>query len=212
MTVFEAVRENVTARMAAEALGLRVRWNGMACCPFHPDRHPSMKLDERYYCFGCHASGDAIDFTSNYLNVDKRDAAEKLTEMFGLSYEKSHHRHQPKGTNFVADTARRFNDWCKWALDVLERYERFNACVKERQAPEPGDEEWPDAFLCALMEQDTIAYLRDILENGTLQARIDLYDNDRERINEYEKRMERHPAGEDHGTASVSDKGSAEKG
>ena len=46
MTVFEAVRENVTARMAAEALGLQISRNGMACCPFHDDRHPSMKLDE----------------------------------------------------------------------------------------------------------------------------------------------------------------------
>ena len=84
--------------------------------------------------------------------------------------------------------------------------------MKERQAPEPGDEEWPDAFLCALREQDTIACLRDILENGTLPARIDLYDNDRERINEFEKRMEGHPEWEDHGTASVSDAGNADKG
>ena len=71
MTVFEVVRENVTARMAAEALGLQVNRNSMACCPFHDDRHPSMKLDERYYCFGCHASGDAIDFASSYLHLGK---------------------------------------------------------------------------------------------------------------------------------------------
>ncbi|MFR8352936.1 MAG: CHC2 zinc finger domain-containing protein [Blautia obeum] len=25
----------------------------MACCPFHKDRHPSMKADKIYHCFAC---------------------------------------------------------------------------------------------------------------------------------------------------------------
>ncbi len=50
MNVFEVVKENVTARQAAEAYGLKVGRTGMACCPFHSDKSPSMKLDERYYC------------------------------------------------------------------------------------------------------------------------------------------------------------------
>ena len=60
MNVFEVVKENVTARQAAEAYGLKVGRTGMACCPFHSDKSPSMKLDERYYCFGCGATGDAV--------------------------------------------------------------------------------------------------------------------------------------------------------
>ena len=57
MNVFEVVKENVTARQAAEAYGLKEGRTGMACCPFHSDKSPSMKLDERYYCFGCGATG-----------------------------------------------------------------------------------------------------------------------------------------------------------
>ena len=34
MNVFEIVKENVTARQAAEAYGLKVGRTGMACCPF----------------------------------------------------------------------------------------------------------------------------------------------------------------------------------
>lgn len=49
MNVFEVVKENVTARQAAEAYGLKVGRTGMACCPFHSGKSPSMKLDERYY-------------------------------------------------------------------------------------------------------------------------------------------------------------------
>ena len=44
MNVFEVVKENVTARQAAEAYGLKVGRTGMACCPFHSDKSPSMKL------------------------------------------------------------------------------------------------------------------------------------------------------------------------
>lgn len=87
MTDFEVVSQNVTARMAAETLGLQVGRNGMARCPFHPDRNPCLKLSERYYCFGCHAIGDAIDFAANYLNAEKRDAAIQLAKLFNLSYD-----------------------------------------------------------------------------------------------------------------------------
>lgn len=53
MNVFEVVKGNVTARQAAEAHGLKVSRTDMACCPFHSEKSPSMKLAERYYCFGC---------------------------------------------------------------------------------------------------------------------------------------------------------------
>lgn len=64
MHLFEAVKQSVTTRQAAERYGLNVNRNGMAVCPFHRDRHPSMKVDRRYYCFGCGATGDVIDFVS----------------------------------------------------------------------------------------------------------------------------------------------------
>ena len=53
MTLFEQVKECVTARQAAEHYGIKVKRNGMACCPFHKDRHPSMKADKIYHCFAC---------------------------------------------------------------------------------------------------------------------------------------------------------------
>lgn len=43
MTIFEAVKTTVAPRMAAEHFGLSVSRNGMVCCPFHDDSHPSMK-------------------------------------------------------------------------------------------------------------------------------------------------------------------------
>ena len=44
MNVFEAVKQTVTTRQAAELYGIRVNRHGMAVCPFHNDRNPSMKV------------------------------------------------------------------------------------------------------------------------------------------------------------------------
>ena len=87
MNVFEAVKQSVTTRQAAEHYGIHVGRNGMACCPFHNDKTPSMKLDRRYHCFGCGADGDVIDFTAALYGLGKKEAAVQLAQDFGLSYE-----------------------------------------------------------------------------------------------------------------------------
>ena len=46
----------------------------MVCCPFHNDRTPSMKVDSRFYCFGCGDSGDVIDFAALLHGLGKREA------------------------------------------------------------------------------------------------------------------------------------------
>ena len=89
MNVFEAVKQSVTTRQAASFYGIRVGRNGMVCCPFHNDRTPSMKVDSRFYCFGCGASGDVIDLAALLHGLGKREAAVRLAEDFGVSYEKS---------------------------------------------------------------------------------------------------------------------------
>ena len=52
MNIFEQVKESITTKQAAIHYGINVNQNDMVCCPFHNDRHPSMKVSERYYCFG----------------------------------------------------------------------------------------------------------------------------------------------------------------
>lgn len=83
MTVFERVKRAVSLRDAAECYGLAVTRNGMALCPFHEDHNPSLKLNEDYfYCFGCGAKGDVIDFTGKLLGISSWSAAQKLEQDF----------------------------------------------------------------------------------------------------------------------------------
>ena len=87
-SVFEAVKQSITVREAAQMYGIEVNRSGMACCPFHDDKNPSMKLNEEYfYCFGCGATGDVIDFTARLYNLSPKEAAEKLAQDFGLAYD-----------------------------------------------------------------------------------------------------------------------------
>ena len=66
MNLYETVKGQVTPQMAAERYGLPVNRSGMACCPFHDDRTPSMKLyPDHFHCFGCGPTGDVIDLTAH---------------------------------------------------------------------------------------------------------------------------------------------------
>jgi DNA primase len=76
--LFSSVKEAVTVREAAEFYGIRVNRSGMACCPFHNDKNPSMKIDQRFHCFGCGADGDVINFTARLFGLGNKEAAEKL--------------------------------------------------------------------------------------------------------------------------------------
>ena len=81
--VFEAVKQAVPTRQAAEFYGVQVGRNGMACCPFHDDKHPSMKVDRRFHCFGCQADGDVIDFTARLFGLNKKEAASRVSVRCG---------------------------------------------------------------------------------------------------------------------------------
>ena len=52
---------------------------GMARCPFHPDRRPSMSVkNNRYKCFSCGARGDAIDLAMQMDGLQFREAVKRL--------------------------------------------------------------------------------------------------------------------------------------
>ncbi len=71
----------------------RVGRRFVGLCPFHSEGTPSLSVNPEqglYYCFGCHASGDAISFVMNTLKVDFQDALEHLARRSGIELSKSH--------------------------------------------------------------------------------------------------------------------------
>ena len=84
MSIFSEVKEYLTARQVAEYYGLQVKRNGLACCPFHDDKHPSMKIEKNYHCFACGVGGDVVDYVSRMFGLSQYDAALQLIEDFQL--------------------------------------------------------------------------------------------------------------------------------
>ena len=163
MNVFEAVKHSVTTRQAASFYGIRVGRNGMVCCPFHNDRTPSMKVDSRFYCFGCGASGDVIDFAALLHGLGKREAAVRLAEDFGVSDEKSgnappdrkrHNRSQPRQKS----AEQRFQETERYCFRVLCDYQRLLEHWKTAYAPQPQDAIWHPLFVEALQRISSVSY------------------------------------------------------
>ena len=175
MNVFETVKANVTARMVAEHYGLKVNRHGMACCPFHNDKNPSLKLTERYYCFGCGEKGDAIDFVGKYFGLEPKDAAIKICQDFGLEYDsKSSYRSPPKSVKPIRPKKtdeQIFKETCDYCYRVLCDYRQLLDKWKIEYAPKDESCEWHPYFCEALQESDHIEYLLDILWEGTATDR-----------------------------------------
>lgn len=58
-----------------------------APCPFHQEKSASFHVDDRkgfYYCFGCHAKGDAVTFVKESENTGFMDAVEILAREAGM--------------------------------------------------------------------------------------------------------------------------------
>lgn len=90
MTVFEAVKQ-ISCNDAAERLGLRGKRTGATqgrwLCPFHDDHQPSMACYDstnRFYCFSCHASGDAANLFAKVRGLSPVEAAKAALTEFGL--------------------------------------------------------------------------------------------------------------------------------
>ncbi|MBO9479072.1 DNA primase [Shimia sp. R11_0] len=70
-----------------------------APCPFHHEKTASFHVDDRkgyYYCFGCHAKGDAIKFVTETENVSFIEAVEILAEEAGMQMPKRDPQAQQK--------------------------------------------------------------------------------------------------------------------
>ena len=157
MNQFESVKTAVTLRQAAETYGLRVLPNGMTCCPFHEDAHPSLKLNEDYFfCFGCGASGDVIDFTAKLFGVSLKDAVTKLAADFGVSEDAR--QVSVRQNPFRLDELR-----CRRVLtDYLHLLKEWKTCY----APKTPEDSLDDRFVESCQQYDRIAGLLEMLDEA----------------------------------------------
>lgn len=141
--VNEQIKSAISVKEAAEHYGLKAGRNDVVCCPFHNDRGPSLKLNEKYFfCFGCGAKGDIFDFVMKLFNIPFDKAVERLCEDFSLPY-----------GNCTELTQSERNELLRRSQEVIERQKQKEAYRKQLLDEYFGL--W-DAFVA--LEYNTIKY------------------------------------------------------
>ena len=174
MNLFETVKSAVTVKQAAEYYGCKVNRGDMICCPFHDDRHPSMKLNRDYfYCFGCGANGDVIDFVARLFGLSSYEAAKKLAYDFGIDPDKPPAAMALKKPYPLARAFRNDEMYCQRVLcDYLHLLESW----KVQYAPKTPEDALDDRFVEACQMHCHIEYMADVLTVGDLEERVALVD------------------------------------
>ena len=155
MTVFELVRQEITAKQAAELYGLKFDRTGRGFCPWHDDgRHAALQFfaDGGCYCHSCHAYGDAIDITAAMLGLRPKSAARLLYKDFNLN-QPVDNRPDPSSklkAKQKRDAKAAFNKRWNYLCDVVREADARLATY----TPETIDAEF-DLLLAARAKADT---------------------------------------------------------
>lgn len=191
MNVFEAVKQSVTTRQAAEHYGIRVNRSGMCACPFHNDKTPSMKVDRRFHCFGCQADGDVIDFVSRLTGTGTREAAVMLAQDFSIPYEDrtptGRSRPSPKAPPETPE--QQFKRMERYAFRVLSDYYHLLRRWEKDLAPQTPEEAWNPLFTEALQNKTKVEYLLDTLLFSGMEERASLITEYGKEVKRLERRM-----------------------
>lgn len=171
MNVFDAVKQSVTTRQSAEMYGLKICRNNMVSCPFHNDRTPSMKVDNRFHCFGCGADGDVIDFVSRLYGISRLEAAQKIASDFGIFYDNKPVKAKPKKVVRKKSNAQIYAEAEQRCFRVLSDYYHLLKKWEIDYAPNKEDEIWHPLFVEALQEKSHLEYLLGILVFGEIEEK-----------------------------------------
>lgn len=156
MTQIDKVRA-IPIREVFQRYGFEIGRGGFCRCPFHQERTPSCKVyQDSFYCFGCGAHGDAIDFVKQYDKVGFREAVDRLSAQFGIADDSrsTAQRVADGKAAFMHKIAREKRE--KEHKDLVNLWRsaveslRYAEAVMEAFEPEIQDEEWSEAFCWSL--------------------------------------------------------------
>ena len=174
MNLFEIVKYGVSCREAAELYGVEVNRYGMALCPFHNDRHPSLYVaDDHYYCFACGEHGDVIDFAARLFGLPLYEAAQRLAADFHLPPDKP-----PSAAALhakrIRTEAQQLRENERLCFSVLSDYARVLRDWKVQYAPQSPAEAPDERFVEACHKLDEVEYYLNILTSGNSYERSEV--------------------------------------
>ncbi len=103
VNIVDIVSEHVVLKKSGSQLG--------GLCPFHSERTPSFSVSEAkqlYYCYGCHAGGDSINFLKEIHGLSFTEAVQDLAERAGIQLSINPNAHGEQKKNQTAFRLNRF--------------------------------------------------------------------------------------------------------
>ncbi|ETP71229.1 DNA primase [Lachnospiraceae bacterium JC7] len=194
MNLFEKVKALISARTVISDYGVKISKNEMACCPFHNDKHPSMKVtDDHYHCFGCGSHGDVISFVARLKGLSNYDAACEIIREYSLPIETEHSIKDKERKKFlknksqesyVTSVKKQFYGWVNEKVHELRDCEELIAETKEYiLRTDPGVALNSNRFAYMLQKESTIGYWLHILCMGDDADKRSLFLEEREEVN-----------------------------
>lgn len=200
MSIFTEVKEVVSAKDAAFNYGVKVKKNGMCCCPFHDDKHPSMKVDKRYHCFVCGADGDVINFVQNMFGLDALGSAKKLINDFRLNIatepkkesikEHLERTRAEQARERKANIEAAFQSWFRETCYIYSEYHQYLYRWKQEYSPVRTVEDIDIRYVEACQQLDFISNrLDDMWFNWTEAEKKEFFLSGREEVKRIEERV-----------------------
>ena len=119
MEFAEQLKSSVDIVSVIQSYGPRLRKSGnnySGLCPFHNEKTPSFSVSatkQFYYCFGCHAKGDVINFVMEIEKVSFYEALKTLAERHGIP--------MPKRSQYADDDSK-----LRGAIFQMQEYAQEN--------------------------------------------------------------------------------------
>lgn len=163
----------------ARRYGIEPNRAGFAVCPFHHEKTASLKLhQDHYYCFGCGAHGDVIDFVSRLCRINALDAAKQLNKDFGLRLDvgRAPDAAELRKRERIAEIRQQFEKWKSETLNC------FDKCIRTANTADISRaDKLTDAETVAVRYKESLEYWADVLLHGDMGQQMSIF-RDREEV------------------------------
>ena len=173
----------------AKFYGLEISHSGIACCPFHNDNTPSMKIyEDHFYCFGCGSTGDCTGFVAKLFNISQLEATKKISYDFGL---RLFTQEIAVPVQIVLSPEREYQQWLHNARLSVSKYLNLLNEWRVKYKPANSLENIHPHFEESLLQTGYTEYIGEVLVYGTDNEKRELYDKNKAEIQRIQKRLEK---------------------
>lgn len=166
MNLSSEIKKRVSALDVCRQYGVDVNRAGFTRCLWHNEKTASLKIypgDRGFFCFGCHASGSALDLVMKLFDESVGDACKRLNADFrlGLIQEGNLSTAERIAQNKAAWERKKQSERAE--KEYRELIDEFNGAIYHLRAvemlydvaaPTDQDEEWSEAFITAAKERE----------------------------------------------------------